>query len=135
MLDIMVDDGLMRVMRHGKREMPNDLARLRTYLEMVSRLLSEKAREVEPDWALAEAAIAEIETLQMLETQVAEKVASLHAETLIDIQNKLVIWELLNSLGDDGEEESGLTQLVGSIKRDLDNILRGPEAKWRGRQN
>lgn len=123
MLDEMVDDGLMRVLRGGLDEMPNDLTRLHAFLKLAAGLLAEKAVEREPTWEMVSQSAAEIETLHTLQQQVAEKTASMQASTLYGVLTKLMIWEALTNSCIESDEPSIRDQLVASVRSDLESIV------------
>ncbi len=124
----MVDDGLMRVLRGGLQEMPDDLAKLHAYLKLAAGLLAEKAVEHEPTWEMVAQSAAEIETLHTLQIQVAEKTASIQATTLYGVLTKLMIWEALTGASVDCDEPSVRDALVSSVRMDLEAIVRGDSA-------
>lgn len=125
MLDTMIDDGLMRVLRGGVNEMPDDLTRLHAYLKLVAGLLAEKATEHEPTWEMVRQSAAEIETLHDLEFQVGEKAADVPATNLYGVLTKLMIWETLSGSCSGGDEPSVSDDLVRSVRKDLETIVRG----------
>jgi hypothetical protein len=111
----------MRVLRGGAEAMPADLERLRTYLTMARELLAEKANEIEPTWALACEAAAEVETLHRLERQVVERTASVPAANLRDVLIKLDVWaEQAFTAEDDALPRDAI---VRSVRRDLERLL------------
>lgn len=119
-----LDDRLVRALREGASALPEDLTRLRAYLRMIDALLAEKAAEVEPTWALACAAAAEIETLQTLEAAVAERAIATNARDLGEVRAKLEIWRALAAGAADGDMTSPRNRLVMSVEADLERIAR-----------
>lgn len=113
-----MDVQLVRALRQGPAALPDDLDRLRSYMKLFGGLLEEKARELEPSWEAACAAAAEIETLQVLETTVAERAIGMSARSMGEIRNKLAIWK---SLAESSEEDltSPRNRLILSIEEDL----------------
>lgn len=123
-----IDDRLLRAMRRGADALPDDLPLLRAYLRMIEALLAEKATDVEPTWAEACEAAAEVETLMALETSVAEKAISVRARHLEDVRTKLEIWRALAAGATDCDMSSPRDRLVLSIEADLGRIGRTPRA-------
>mgnify|MGYP003405978695 CR=1 FL=1 len=121
-----IDDRLLRAMRRGADALPDDLALLRAYLRTIDALLAEKATEVEPTWAEACAAAAEVETLMGLETAVAEKAISVRAGNLEDVRTKLEIWRALAAGATECDMSSPRDRLILSIEADLGRIGRTP---------
>jgi hypothetical protein len=109
---------LILALRQGAAALPDDLDRLCTYMSLIGRLLEEKANELEPTWEAACAAAAEIETLQLLETTVAERAAGTGADTLRAVRNKFAIWKAL-ALGADDDFDTPGNRLILSIDDDL----------------
>ena len=70
-----LDDGLLRALQEGAAALPQDLNRLRDYLGTVQDLLAEKANEFEPSWDMAQANLAETETLLVLEEMILDRAA------------------------------------------------------------
>jgi hypothetical protein len=119
--EVSLDGGLMRALRGGAEAMPADLERLRAYLTMTRDLLAEKASEIEPTWALACQAAAEVETLHRLERQVVEKTASVPATNLREVLIKLDVWaEQASTAEDDALPRDAI---VRSVRRDLERLL------------
>lgn len=124
-----LDDRLMRAMRQGASALPEDLTLLRAYLRMIDALLAEKATEVEPSWAQACAAAAEVETLQSLEAAVTEKAITMRARDLGDVRAKLEIWRALAASSSECDlYPSPRDRLVMSVESDLERIGRTPRA-------
>lgn len=121
-----LDDRLVRAMRSGPAALPEDLAQLAAYLRLVAGLLEEKATEVEPDWAQACAAAAEIETLHGLEAAVAERAIGVPAEDLGGVRSKLEIWRALADSAPDGDMSLAHNRLILSIEADLRRLERLP---------
>jgi hypothetical protein len=119
-----LDDRLLRAMRDGPGALPGDLRRLADYMEMIGGLLTEKAAELEPSWALACAAAAEIETLHALEQTVAERAIAVRATSLEEVRGKLAIWRALSPEGEGGERGSPRDRLILSIDADLQRLMR-----------
>jgi hypothetical protein len=122
-----LDDRLVRAMRQGASVLPEDLTLLRAYLRMIDGLLAEKAAEVEPSWAQACAAAAEVETLQTLEAAVTEKAIAVRSRDLDDVRAKLDIWRAL-AAGAESDLSSPRDRLILSIEADLSRIGRTPRA-------
>jgi hypothetical protein len=118
-----MDGGLMRVLRGGTAALPNDLDRLQDYLSMTAQLLTEKATELEPSWAQARMAAAELETLLRLERQVAEKAADVPAASLREVLVKLDIWASLDPCDEEAPMEDGRDSLVRAARRDLARLM------------
>ena len=119
-----LDDRLLRAMKEGCDALPGDLDRLAGYLSIVTSLLAERAAELEPSWAMARAAAAEIETLQMLEHAIAERAISVRAATLHEVRSKLAIWHALAPGADDGDPGAPRNRLIHSIDVDLARLAR-----------
>jgi hypothetical protein len=90
---------------------------------LIGRLLAEKAVEHEPSWSLANAAAAELQTLQDLESIVVRKVARVRAQALDEVLTKLAIWEALEP-SEEGDEISLRDSLVHSVRLDLQRLAR-----------
>lgn len=119
-----LDDRLVRAMRGGPEALPQDLARLRSYLLLILGLLEEKATELEPDWTQACGAAAEIETLQALEATVAERAIGLEATDLGDVRVKFEIWRALAASAPDGDMSLPHNRLALSIEADVARLER-----------
>lgn len=120
-IDPKMDVQLVRALKEGVPALPGDLERLRAYMALIGRLLEEKANELEPTWEGACAAAAEIETLQVLETNVAERAINTTADTLGAVRNKFAIWKAL-SVGVDEDEDTPRNRLILSIENDLQRL-------------
>lgn len=121
-----LDDRLMRAMRAGAEALPEDLARLRSYLRMIEGLLAEKAGELEPDWSEALAAAAEVETLQGLEAAVAERAIAVPAGDLEGLHAKFEIWRALLPGAPDWDPAHAHNRLVLSIAADILRLRKAP---------
>lgn len=119
-----LDDRLVRALREGALALPGDLTVLGRYLATIDRLLEEKAQELEPNWAQALAAAAEIETLQTLEGAVVQRASEVEAEDLSEIRAKLAIWRALVAGSPDGDLASPCNRLILSVERDLERLSR-----------
>jgi hypothetical protein len=117
-----IDDRLMRAMREGHEVLPDDLGLLRSYLRLIESLMAEKAMELEPTWALACAAAAEIETLQALELGVAERAVNVQAVTTAQLRLKLEIWLSVTAAMEESQGTSVAERLIASISADLAQI-------------
>ncbi len=122
----MVDNRLVRALREGAGALPADLTLLRGYLRMIDGLLAEKAAELEPCWAQACAAAAEIETLQALEGAVAERAISVCATDFSGIRLKLEIWRALAAGAPEGDLNTERGRLILSVVADLERLCREP---------
>lgn len=120
-LDPKVDVQLMRALKEGAGALPGDLDRLLGYMSLIGGLLEEKANDLEPSWDAACAAAAEIETLQVLESTVAERAILTAADTLRAVRSKLAIWKAL-TLGADEEADAPRNRLILSIEDDLQRL-------------
>lgn len=116
-----LDMQLILALRQGAEALPDDLDRLCTYMSLIGHLLEEKASELEPTWEAACAAAAEIETLQVLETTVAERATCTSAYTLRAVRSKFAIWKAL-SLGADEDFDTPGNRLILSIEDDLHRL-------------
>jgi hypothetical protein len=114
---------LVRALREGPAALPGDIRTLGECLAMIGALLEEKATELEPSWDESCAALAEIETLQALETAVAERAIALTADSIEAVRGKLAIWQ---ALGPEADEcaESPRTRLIRSVQADLERMCR-----------
>jgi len=121
---------LVRALRDGAAALPDDIHRLNADLKLIAELLAEKASESEPTWTLAAASGAEVETLQKLERLVALKAASLEAARLPDVLAKLAMWEALGAGGEDDDTDAR-DRLVGSVRCDLEAMIRATSAEGR----
>ena len=117
-----LDYRLVRALRQGTDALPDDIAELRGYMRMIGTLLAEKAAELEPSWEQACAAAAEIETLQDLETSVAERAIAIRAESLATVRGKLAIWRALGPASDDDDMRSPRNRLILSVEADLERL-------------
>lgn len=129
-----VDDRLMRALREGPEVLPDDLNRLYAYLMLIGGLLAEKATEHEPDWRLAEAAGAEIETLQDLEAAVAGRAVGVRADCLGSVLTKLAIWQALEPSAEEAGDYSLRDQLIWSVRSDIEKLVRKPKERPRERR-
>jgi hypothetical protein len=118
-----LDYRLLKAIRGGAEALPDDIGCLRGYLRTIETLLADKAGELEPSWDQACAVAAEIETLQALETTVAERAIAIRAETLETVRGKLAIWRVLSPGTEDESAESPRNRLVASVVRDIDRLL------------
>lgn len=118
-----LDNRLVRALREGQQALPSDLARLNGYMKLIGALLEEKAAELEPTWALALAAAAEVETLQDLETAVAGRACAVEACSIAGVLTKLAIWQALPS-EEEPTETSLRDRLVLSVRSDLERLAR-----------
>jgi hypothetical protein len=112
----------MDALRVGAEALPADLHRLHGYLALIDELLAEKAREHEPNWPLALASAAEIETLQALECAVAERAIEVPARTLPGVLAKLDIWAQLEPGCEEDDLPSLRDLLVHSARRDIERL-------------
>jgi hypothetical protein len=119
-----LDNQLMRALHDGPGALPDDLNRLQDYLRLIDALLAEKAQEHEPEWALALAASAEVETLLRLQGAVVEKAAEVRGRTLWAVLTKLAIWQKLDPCEDEESAPSLRDRLVLSVRRDIERIAR-----------
>jgi len=117
-----LDDRLVRALREGADVLPEDLTMLNCYLKMIDRLLAEKAAELEPSWSQACDAAAEIETLQTLETVVAERSITVQAGDLGAVRAKLEIWRALADGASDGDLSTPRNRLILSVEADLERL-------------
>lgn len=119
-----LDDRLVRAMRGGPEALPQDLGLLVAYLRLLAGLLEEKATEIEPDWAQACFATAEIQTLHRLEAAVAERAITVRAEDLSGVRSKLEIWRALAAGAPDSDMTQAHNRLILSIDADLMRLQR-----------
>ncbi|HVL20788.1 MAG TPA: hypothetical protein VM422_07415 [Amaricoccus sp.] len=112
---------LIRAIREGAAALPGDLDRLCAYMSLIGRLLEEKANELEPSWEAACAMAKEIETLQLLESAVAERAVGTAADTLAAVRSKLAIWKALSE-GSEEEPRTPRNRLILSIEDDLQRL-------------
>jgi hypothetical protein len=117
-----LDNRLVRALREGADVLPEDLTLLRGYLQMIDRLLAEKAAELEPSWSMACAAAAEVATLQSLEAVVAERAIAVRADNLGAVRSKLEIWRALAAGAADGDLENPRNRLIMSVEADLERL-------------
>jgi hypothetical protein len=118
----------MRALREGPDVLPDDLDRLYAYVMMIAGLLAEKAVEHEPTWQLAEAAGAEVSTLHDLEAAVADKAIRVRAGCLNSVLTKLAIWQALEPAAEEAEDVSRRDSMIGSVRRDLEQLARAAQA-------
>lgn len=118
-----LDNHLVQAIRQGGGVLPADLDLLRGYLRLIGSLLAEKASELETSLEAADASAAEIETLQGLETAVAERAISIRAADLRAIREKLAIWRALSAGAEDGDMASPRNRLVLSVEADLERLV------------
>ena len=90
---------------------------------MIGVLLAEKAAELEPSWEEACAAASEIDALQTLELNVAERAIGIRAETLADVRGKLAIWRALGPGTEDLDMTSPRNRMILSIDADLERLV------------
>jgi hypothetical protein len=119
-----LDDRLVRALREGKQVLPADLGQLRSYLRLIAGLLAEKADEVEADWEQACLAAAELDTLQTLETAVAERAITVRSDTLDEVRSKLEIWRALAAGDEDCDLRAPRNRLILSVEADLERLMR-----------
>ncbi len=119
-----LDNRLVSAMRAGPDALPEDLGLLVAYLRLLAGFLEEKANELEPDWAQACAATAEIETLHRLEAAVAERAISVPADDLAGVRAKLEIWRALAAGAPDSDMSQAHNRLILSIDADLMRLQR-----------
>ena len=119
-----LDNRLVRAMREGKTVLPADLGQLRAYLRLIAGLLAEKAEEVEADWDLACLAAAELDTLQTLETAVAERAITVRSNTLDEVRSKLEIWRAISAGDEDCDLREPRNRLILSVEADLERLAR-----------
>jgi len=117
-IDPTLDVQLVRAIREGTAALPGDLDRLCAYMSLIAGLLEEKANELEPSWEAACVAATEIETLQVLESTVAERAVGTSADTLRAVRSKLAIWKALSE-GADEDLDTPRNRLILSIEDDL----------------
>jgi len=120
-IDPKLDVQLIRAIREGAAALPGDLDRLCAYMSLIGRLLEEKANELEPSWEAACAMAKEIETLQLLESAVAERAVGTAADTLAAVRSKLAIWKALSE-GSEEEPRTPRNRLILSIEDDLQRL-------------
>lgn len=123
MTETTLDYRLVRAIREGAGALPDDVGRLRAYLRTIESLLAEKATELEPSWEQACAVAAEIETLQSLETAVADRAIAIRAADLETVRGKLAIWAELSPGSEDEDMGSPRNRLVLSVASDIDRLL------------
>jgi hypothetical protein len=119
-----LDDRLVRALREGKQVLPADLGQLRSYLRLIAGLLAEKSEEVEADWEQACLAAAELDTLQTLETAVAERAITVRSDTLDEVRSKLEIWRALAAGDEDCDLRAPRNRLILSVEADLERLMR-----------
>lgn len=120
-----LDNRLILAIRQGAGALPADLGRLHGYLRLIESLLAEKAGELEASLEAADAAAAEIETLQRLEATVAERAIAVRAEDLAAVREKLAIWRALSPGIEDADLGSPRNRLVLSVEADLERLAEG----------
>ncbi len=124
-LDGKLDRALMQAMRSGPAALPADLGVLGRYLSTIDTLLAEKADAYEEDWFDVCEAAAEIDTLQQLETSVAERSIAVPADTLEAVLAKFEIWRALEAGADETATGDSLRdRIVRSIEEDVVRIAR-----------
>jgi hypothetical protein len=114
-----LDIRLVRAMRRGAAELPDDLDVLRRYLGTIALLLAEKAADLEPTWDEACAAAAETATLLNLQATVTERAIAVPARSLSEVRTKLAIWRTIGPEAEDGDVCGPRTRLILSVEADL----------------
>lgn len=127
------DGGLLRVLLQGPRALPDDLARLEGYLNVVRRFLEEFAQEVDSDWDAEMRRASEVEALLELEEQITTKVADVRAETVRGVMYKLRIWEGILDAEFDEYERPAKDEIVHSACIDLEAIIASVATKFQCR--
>lgn len=117
-IDCNLDMQLVRALKEGAAALPRDLERLRSYMLLINALLKEKAGDLEPSWEACCEAASEIETLQALERNVAERAIVTKADTLSGVRAKIAIWKVL-SVEVDEDMDGPRSQLILSVEDDL----------------
>lgn len=120
-IDCNLDVQLVRALREGAAALPGDLERLRSYMLLINALLEEKANDLEPNWEACCEAAAEVETLQALERDVAERAIATKADTLSGVRAKIAIWKVLSIEADEDMDEPR-NRLILSVEDDLGRL-------------
>jgi hypothetical protein len=103
--------------------LPDDPTMLARYHKLAGDLLERMAARVEPDWDLAEAALAEIDRLLVLQARILRHLADRPAASLEDVALKLSLWALARR-GVDPRELPPEDALVHSAMDDLAALAR-----------
>lgn len=106
---------------HSPASLPENPDILAGYHRAATGLLAMLAERVEPDWAKAEKALAEIDRLLALQASIVAHVARRPAGSLSDVLAKLKLWSA--SRGDSDDEHSAEDDLVRSALQDLQRLL------------